>query len=40
MKLSRLSPEPAALVDFYQEALDHLGAVCERTWFDRLQLVA
>ena len=40
MNLSRLPHEPGALVDFYQQALDHLGAVCERTWFDRLQLVA
>lgn len=40
MKLSKLPHDPAALVDFFQEALEHLGAVCERSWFDRLQLVA
>ena len=40
MKLARLPHEPAALVDFYQEALEHLGALCERTWFDQLQVVA
>jgi hypothetical protein len=40
MKLDRLAHEPAALVDFYQESLEHLGALCERTWFDRLQVVA
>ena len=40
MKLSRLPHEPAALVDFYQAALEHLGALCERTWFDKLQIVA
>jgi hypothetical protein len=40
MKLSRLPHEPAALVDFYQEALETLGALCERTWFDKLWLVA
>lgn len=40
MKLARLSHDPAALVDFYQEALEHAGAVCERSWFDRLELVA
>jgi hypothetical protein len=40
MNLDRLPCDPAALVDFYQEALEHLGAVCERSWFDRLQLVA
>ena len=40
MKLPRLPHEPAALVDFYQAALEQLGALCERTWFDRLQIVA
>jgi hypothetical protein len=40
MNLARLPHDPGALLDFYQEALEHLGAVCERTWFDRLQLVA
>lgn len=40
MNLARLPHDPGTLVDFYQESLEHLGAVCERTWFDRLQLVA
>jgi hypothetical protein len=40
MQLSRLPHDPGTLVDFYQEALEHLGAVCERSWFDRLQLLA
>jgi hypothetical protein len=40
MNLARFPHDPSALVDFYQEALEHLGAVCERSWFDRLQLVA
>jgi hypothetical protein len=40
VKLTRLPHEPAALVDFYQAALEHLGALCERTWFDKLQIVA
>jgi hypothetical protein len=40
MKLDRLPHEPAALVHFYQEALEHLGALCERTWFDQLEVVA
>jgi hypothetical protein len=40
MKLARLPHEPAALVDFFQQGLERLGAVCERTWYDRLQLVA
>ena len=40
MNLARLPHDAGALVDFYQEALEHLGAICDRTWFDRLQLVA
>jgi hypothetical protein len=40
MKLARVSNTPAALADFFQEGLEALGAVCERTWHDRLQLVA
>ena len=40
MRLGRLPHEPAALVDFYQEALENMGALCERTWFDKLQIVA
>lgn len=40
MNLPRLRNEPGSLADFYQEGLEHLGAICERTWFDRLQLVA
>jgi hypothetical protein len=40
VKLARLTNTPSALLDFYQEGLEALGAVCERTWHDRLQLVA
>ncbi len=40
MKLARLTNTPSALIDFYQEGLEALGAVCERTWHDRLHLVA
>lgn len=40
MKLNRLSPDPMAVVGFYDEALGHLGALCERTWHDRLHVVA
>ncbi len=40
MTLTRIGYDQGALVDFYQEALDQLGAVCERTWFDHLQVVA
>ncbi|MBI4026614.1 MAG: hypothetical protein HY360_16630 [Verrucomicrobia bacterium] len=40
MKLSRLPHDPALILDFFQEALETLGAVCERPWHDRLRLVA
>lgn len=40
MNLTRLPHDPGALADFFQEALESLGAVCDRTWHDRLQLVA
>jgi hypothetical protein len=40
MKLPRLPHEPAALVDFFQESLETLGALCDRTWHDKLQVVA
>jgi hypothetical protein len=40
MKLPRFSAEPGPLLDFFQEGLDRLGAVCERTWHDRLEVVA
>ena len=40
MKLERLPYDPSALVDFYEEGLTALGALCERTWHDRLEIVA
>jgi len=40
MKLARLPYEPGILLDFYEEALAALGALCERPWHDRLQVVA
>jgi hypothetical protein len=40
MKLERLTHSPRAAVDFYDEALTSLGALCERTWHDRLEVVA
>ena len=40
MKLDRLAYDPGALVDFYEEGLAALGALCERTWHDRLEIVA
>ncbi len=40
MKLARLRHDPGVLADFYSEALQHCGALCERTWYDRLDVVA
>jgi hypothetical protein len=40
MKLERLTYEPGAVLEFYQEALSSLGALCDRTWHDRLEVVA
>lgn len=40
MKLDRLPYEPGALVDFYEEGLAALGALCARTWHDRIEIVA
>ncbi|PYI81614.1 MAG: hypothetical protein DME26_19665 [Verrucomicrobia bacterium] len=40
MKLERLAYKPSALVDFYEESFGALGALCERTWHDRLEIVA
>ena len=40
MRLDRLTYDPAALVDFYEEGFAALGALCERTWHDRLEIVA
>src|ERR1043166_3559983 len=40
MKLERLSYDAGALLGFYEQALGTLGALCERTWHDRLEIVA
>jgi hypothetical protein len=40
MKLARSSQSPSEAIDFYEQALTTLGAVCERTWHDRLNLIA
>ncbi|MGO8679002.1 MAG: hypothetical protein ACLQVX_24445 [Limisphaerales bacterium] len=40
MKLDRLPYDPAALVNFYEEGFTALGALSERTWHDRLEIVA
>src|SRR5438105_8259720 len=40
MKLAKLPYHPAALLDFFQEGLESLGAICERSWHDRLDTIA
>jgi hypothetical protein len=40
MKLERLPNAPGELLKFYEEGLTKLGALCERTWHDRLEVVA
>jgi hypothetical protein len=40
MKLSRAMHDPGPLMAFYEEGLSALGALCERTWHDRLEVVA
>jgi hypothetical protein len=40
MKIPRLDYDPASALNFYEESLSALGALCERTWHDRLEVVA
>ncbi len=40
MRLVRTQHDPFALAEFYGDALGALGALCERTWHDRLCVVA
>lgn len=40
MKLPRFAYESRELADFFAEGLQSIGAVCERTWHDRLQVLA
>jgi hypothetical protein len=40
MKLNRATHDPGQLLEFYEEGLSALGALCERTWHDRLEVVA
>jgi hypothetical protein len=40
MRLDRIPYDPGTAIDFYEEGLTALGAICERTWHDRLELVA
>jgi hypothetical protein len=40
MKIERIAHDPGSLLEFYEHGLGTLGALCERTWFDRLEVVA
>jgi hypothetical protein len=40
MKIPRLDYDPASALAFYEESLTALGALCDRTWHDRLELAA
>lgn len=40
MKLDRLPYDAGALADFYEDGLAALGALCARSWHDRLEVVA
>jgi len=40
MKIPRLNYDPASALAFYEESLSVLGALTERTWHDRLDVVA
>jgi hypothetical protein len=40
MKFSRIQPRSGQLMQFCEEALPALGAVCERPWHDRLEVLA
>ncbi len=40
MQIPRIAPEPRATADFFEDALTALGALCDRSWHDRLEVVA
>jgi len=40
MKIPRLDYDPTSALSFYEESLAALGAICERTWHDRLEVLA
>ena len=40
MRIEKIPPAPQVLLEFTAEGLQRLGALCERTWHDRLQVVA
>jgi hypothetical protein len=40
MKFPKIPPRAEHLMDFFEEGLVSLGAVCERSWHDRLEVLA
>jgi hypothetical protein len=40
MKIPKIRPRSEHLLDFFEEGLTSLGAVCERSWHDRLEILA
>lgn len=40
MKFPKIPARPAPLIDFFEEGLAALGAVCERPWHDRMEVLA
>jgi hypothetical protein len=40
MKFPKIPPRAEHLMDFFEEGLLSLGAVCERSWHDRLEVLA
>jgi len=39
MKFDKLQPHSELLIDFFSEGLQSVGGVCERTWYDKLEVV-
>lgn len=40
MKFPKIAAQSAPLVEFFEEGLSSLGAVCQRAWHDRLEVLA
>src|ERR1041384_8040617 len=40
MRIPRLDYDPASALAFFEKSLSSLGALCERTWHDRLEVAA
>jgi len=40
MRIPRLDYDPTSALVFYEESLSSLGALTERSWHDRLEVIA